>query len=69
MQEILLKIRYFKRGLSKGLEKVNFIFSFEPSHFFHGQDYEKKKCLKQKNSGSFKVFEEGLHCTENEVFH
>ena len=33
MQEIILKIRYFERGLSKSLKKVNFIFSFEPSHF------------------------------------
>ena len=33
-QEILLKIRYFERGLSKTLEKVNFIFSFEPSPFY-----------------------------------
>ena len=31
MQEILLKIRYFERGLSKSLKMVNFIFSFEPS--------------------------------------
>ena len=29
MQEIFLKIRYFERGLSKSLKKVNFIFSFE----------------------------------------
>ena len=28
-----LKIRYFERGLSKSLKKVNFIFSFEPSPF------------------------------------
>ena len=33
MQEILLKIRHFDRGLSKSLKKVNFIFSFKPSHF------------------------------------
>ena len=33
MQEILLKTRYFERGLSKSLKKVNFIFSFEPSPF------------------------------------
>ena len=31
MQEILLKIRYFERGLSKSLKKCNFIFSFELS--------------------------------------
>ena len=30
MQKILLKIRYFERGLSKSF-KVGFIFSFEPS--------------------------------------
>ena len=33
MQEILLKIRYFERELSKSLKRVNFIFSFEPSPF------------------------------------
>ena len=27
------KNRYFERGLSKSLKKVNFIFSFEPSPF------------------------------------
>ena len=33
MQEILLKIRYFERELSKSLKKANFVFSFEPSLF------------------------------------
>ena len=33
MQEILLKVRYFERGLSKSIKKDNFIFSFEPSPF------------------------------------
>ena len=33
MQEILLKIRYFERGLSKTFKKVNFIFSFQPCPF------------------------------------
>ena len=28
MQEIILKIKYFERGLSQSLKKVNFIFSF-----------------------------------------
>ena len=32
MQDIL-KIRYFERGLSKRLKKVNFIFSFKPCLF------------------------------------
>ena len=42
MQEIILKIRYFKRGLLKTLKKVNFIFSFNPVPF-NGQSYQKKK--------------------------
>ena len=42
MQEILLKIRYLERGISKTLKKVNFIFSFEPSPF-NGQNYQKQK--------------------------
>ena len=42
MQEILLKIRYFERGLSKSLKKVKFIFSFEPVPF-NGQSYQKQK--------------------------
>ena len=33
MQEVLLKVGYFERGLSKSPKKVNFIFSFEPSPF------------------------------------
>ena len=42
MQEILLKIRYFERGLSKSLKKVNFIFSFE-SIPFNGHSNQKQK--------------------------
>ena len=34
MQEILLKIRYFDRRLSKTLKNVNFNFSFEHSPFY-----------------------------------
>ena len=33
MQEIILKLTNFEEKLSKSLEKVNFIFSFEPSLF------------------------------------
>ena len=46
MQEILLKMRYFERGLSKSLKKVNFIFLSNPVPF-NGQDF-----LKQKRSGT-----------------
>ena len=42
MQEILLKIRYFERGLSKSLKKVNLIFSLNPVPF-NGQSYQKQK--------------------------
>ena len=42
MQEILSKVRYFERVLSKTLLKVNFSFSSEPSPF-NGQSYQKKK--------------------------
>ena len=46
MQEILLKIRYFERGLSKSVKKVYFIFlsNLVP---FNGQSY-----LKQKGPGT-----------------
>ena len=33
MQKILLKIRYFERGLSKIVKKVNLYIFFEPSPF------------------------------------
>ena len=42
MQEIILKTRYFERGLPKSLKKVNFIFLSNPIPFT-GQDYEKPK--------------------------
>ena len=42
MEEIHLKIRYYERGSSKSLKKVNFIFSFEPSPF-NGKSYQKHK--------------------------
>ena len=51
MQEILLKIRYFERGLLKPFKKVNFIFSFEPSSF-NGQTYQKQKGPELKTSRS-----------------
>ena len=42
MQEILLKLRYFERRLSKILKKVNFIFLSNPV-LFDGQSYQKQK--------------------------
>ena len=42
MQEILLKIRYSERGLSKTLKKVIFIFFPNPIPF-NVQSYQKQK--------------------------
>ena len=42
MQEIILKVRSFERGLSKTLKKVNFFFSSETSPF-NGRSYQKQK--------------------------
>ena len=54
MQEILFKIRYFERGLSKSLKKVNFIFSFEPSPF-NGQSYQKRKESETSDQSLFRL--------------
>ena len=43
MQEIILKVKYFGRGLSKSLKKGNFIFSLEPT--LNRQNYQKQKGL------------------------
>ena len=42
MQEIILKRRYFERGLSKSLKKVNCIFLLNPVPF-NAQSYQKQK--------------------------
>ena len=42
MQEIILKARYFERGLSKSLKKGNFIFFSNPVPF-NRQSYQKQK--------------------------
>ena len=44
MQESLLKVRYFERGLSKSLKKGNFIF-LSNSVPFNSQNYQKQKGL------------------------
>ena len=46
MQEIILKVRYFERGLSKSLKKVTLFFLLNPVPF-NGQN-----CKKQKGSGT-----------------
>ena len=42
MQEILLTVRYFERGLSKSLKKVTLFFSLNPVPF-NGQNCKKQK--------------------------
>ena len=42
MQEILLKVRYFERGLSKNLKKSTLFFLLNPVPF-NAQNYQKKK--------------------------
>ena len=44
MQEIILKVRYFERGLSKSLKKGNFIFFSNPVPF-NRQNYQKQKTI------------------------
>ena len=54
MQQILFKIRYFERAMSKRLKKVNFIFSFEPSPF-NGQSYQKQKWSGTSDQSLFRL--------------
>ena len=42
MQEIILKVRYFERGLSKSLKKATFFFLLNPVPF-NRQIYQKQK--------------------------
>ena len=42
MQEILLKIRYFERGLPKSFKKLTLSFLSNPVPF-NGQNYQKQK--------------------------
>ena len=42
MQEVLFKIRYFERGLSKSLKKLTLFFLSNPVPF-NGKSYQKQK--------------------------
>ena len=52
MQEILLKIRYFERGLSKTLKKLTLFFLSNPVPF-NGQGYQKQKWLGTSDKSLF----------------
>ena len=54
MHETIFKIRYFKRGLSKNLRKVNFVFLSSPVPF-NGQDYEKQKGPRTSDQWLFRL--------------
>ena len=53
MQEILLKIRYFERGLSKTL-KANFVFLPNPVPF-NVESYQKQNRLLTSDQSLFKL--------------
>ena len=46
MEEIILKIRYFERGLSKSLKNVKFIFFFRTQPLLMGMIMKEKRSLK-----------------------
>ena len=54
MQEILLKVRYFERVLSKTLKKVSYILSSKPTPF-NGQNYQKQKGSGTSNQSLFRL--------------
>ena len=52
-QEILLKIRYFERALSKSLKKLYYFF-LSPIPF-NGQDYEKERGPRTGDQSLFRL--------------
>ena len=54
MQEIILKIRYFERGLSKSLKKLTIFFLPNPFPF-NGQSYQKQKGSRTSNQSLFRL--------------
>ena len=54
MQQIILKIKYFKRRLSKSLEKVHLSF-LSNLVSFNEQDYEKQKGFETSDQSLYKL--------------
>ena len=54
MQKIILKRRYFERGSSKSLKKINYIFLLNPVPF-NGQSYQKQKGPGTSNQSPFRL--------------
>ena len=55
MQEIILKVRYFERGLSKSLKKGNFIFFLSNPVSFNRQNYQKQKVPGTSDQSLFRL--------------
>ena len=54
MQEIVLKIRYFERGLSKSLKKLTLFFLLNPVPF-NEQSYQKQKGPETSDHSLFRL--------------
>ena len=54
MQEILLRIRYFERGLSNPFKKLTLFFLLNPVPF-NGQSYKKQKGLGTSEQSLFRL--------------
>ena len=54
MQEILLTVRYFERGLSKSLKKVTLFFLLNPVPF-NGQNCKKQKKPRTSDQSFFRL--------------
>ena len=54
MQKIILKVKYFERGLSKSLKKVTLIFLLNPVPF-NRQNYQKQKGCGTSDQSLFRL--------------
>ena len=54
MQEILLRVRYFERGLETALKKVTLVFLLNPVPF-NRQNYQKQKGPGTSDQSLFKL--------------
>ena len=54
MQEILLTIRYFERGLPKAFKKLTLFYLLNPVSF-NGQSYQKQRGPGNSDQSLFKV--------------
>ena len=55
MHEIILRVRYFERGLSKSLKKGSFIFSIKNPVPSNKQNYQKQKWPRTSDQSLFRL--------------